>query len=60
MPVNTDMTASMTNSMETQTEAQLWRPAVDPNTGKTYWYHQITRQTQWTNPLENSMMGVVS
>eukprot|EP01083_Nonionella_stella_P168719 570492_1 len=42
-------------SIETQTEAQMWRPALDPNTGKTYYYHQLTRQTQWTNPLESSM-----
>lgn len=27
-----------------------WRSAVDATTGKTYWYHRITRQSQWTKP----------
>ena len=29
-----------------------WRSAVDPSSGKTYYYHIKTRETQWLKPLE--------
>jgi hypothetical protein len=29
-----------------------WKPAVDPRTGRTYYYHEITRETQWRKPME--------
>jgi hypothetical protein len=27
-----------------------WKSAVDPRTGKTYWYHRKTRETTWIRP----------
>jgi hypothetical protein len=27
-----------------------WRTAVDERTGRTYWYHRITRESTWTKP----------
>ena len=29
-----------------------WRTAVDPKSGKTYYYHTETRETQWRKPME--------
>eukprot|EP00934_Nitzschia_sp_Nitz4_P000907 Nitzschia sp. Nitz4//scaffold40_size135432//3323//5312//NITZ4_003225-RA/size135432-snap-gene-0.109-mRNA-1//1//CDS//3329551162//907//frame0 len=29
-----------------------WKSATDPRTGRTYYYHEITRETQWRKPLE--------
>ena len=31
---------------------QVWRSAVDPKTGRTYYYDVVTKQTQWRKPLE--------
>ena len=33
-------------------EPSPWREAVDPSTGKTYYYHEETRETSWTKPKE--------
>jgi hypothetical protein len=27
-----------------------WKSAVDPTTGKSYWYHRKTRESRWTKP----------
>lgn len=27
-----------------------WRTAIDERTGRTYWYHRITRESTWTKP----------
>ncbi|KAG7346634.1 WW domain containing protein [Nitzschia inconspicua] len=29
-----------------------WKSAVDPRTGRTYYYHEITRETQWRKPMD--------
>jgi hypothetical protein len=29
-----------------------WRSAVDPRSGQTYYFHEITRETQWRKPTE--------
>lgn len=32
-------------------EAKLWKTAVDEQSGRTYYYHTQTRETQWQKPL---------
>lgn len=32
----------------------LWRTAVDPRSGRPYYYHSVTKETTWTKPLEMS------
>ncbi len=29
-----------------------WKSAVDPRSGQTYYFHEITRETQWRKPME--------
>ena len=29
-----------------------WKSAVDPRSGQTYFFHEITRETQWRKPME--------
>ena len=35
------------SSLETRTPQTLWKTAVDPVTGRTYYYDNISRITQW-------------
>lgn len=37
--------------------ASMWRVATDQNTGKTYYYHTVTRAVQWHPPAEWAQMG---
>ncbi|CAM9280364.1 unnamed protein product [Pylaiella littoralis] len=32
-------------------EASMWRSVADPHTGKTYYYHVISRESVWDKPL---------
>ncbi len=36
---------------ETLEEAALWRSVADPQTGKTYYYHVLSRESVWDKPL---------
>jgi hypothetical protein len=50
----TSTTSTSTLRMATTENAQQshhWMTAEDPNTGKLYYYHEITRETQWRPPL---------
>eukprot|EP00557_Chaetoceros_sp_GSL56_P014706 CAMPEP_0176479260 /NCGR_PEP_ID=MMETSP0200_2-20121128/1644_1 /TAXON_ID=947934 /ORGANISM="Chaetoceros sp., Strain GSL56" /LENGTH=511 /DNA_ID=CAMNT_0017875291 /DNA_START=2164 /DNA_END=3699 /DNA_ORIENTATION=+ len=38
--------------MTHNTKKREWRSAVDPKTGRTYYYDVLTRETQWKKPLE--------
>ena len=31
-------------------DPSLWKTAIDPKTGRTYWYHRKTRESTWSKP----------
>lgn len=31
--------------------SSIWREAVDPASGRSYYYHLVTRETTWERPL---------
>jgi hypothetical protein len=35
---------------QSKKEKPLWKAVIDPNTGRTYYYHRKTRETTWTKP----------
>lgn len=37
---------------QTQKQKPLWKPVVDKNSGRTYFYHRKTRETTWIMPEE--------
>eukprot|EP00522_Entomoneis_paludosa_P005667 CAMPEP_0172455718 /NCGR_PEP_ID=MMETSP1065-20121228/12209_1 /TAXON_ID=265537 /ORGANISM="Amphiprora paludosa, Strain CCMP125" /LENGTH=950 /DNA_ID=CAMNT_0013208187 /DNA_START=298 /DNA_END=3150 /DNA_ORIENTATION=- len=39
-------------NMTTSNSSSKWKTAVDPKSGKTYYYHTETRETQWRKPME--------
>lgn len=36
--------------LDTINEVENWKSTVDPNTGRTYWYHRKTRESSWIKP----------
>ena len=38
--------------VSTPTAAGLWRSTIDPVSGRRYYYHKLTRKTQWDQPDE--------
>lgn len=43
---------SSSTTNENNDEEILWKEAVDPRSGKAYFYHTVTRKTQWHKPDE--------
>ena len=36
--------------LDTINEVENWKSTIDPNTGRTYWYHRKTRESSWVKP----------
>lgn len=42
--------ASPVKSKSDKPEKSSWKQAVDPKSGKPYWYNKVTKETTWKNP----------
>eukprot|EP00550_Attheya_septentrionalis_P001831 CAMPEP_0198283958 /NCGR_PEP_ID=MMETSP1449-20131203/3536_1 /TAXON_ID=420275 /ORGANISM="Attheya septentrionalis, Strain CCMP2084" /LENGTH=793 /DNA_ID=CAMNT_0043980863 /DNA_START=82 /DNA_END=2463 /DNA_ORIENTATION=+ len=43
---------SLPEPQDMRSKTRIWKSAVDPKSGRTYYYDSITRETQWSKPLE--------
>jgi hypothetical protein len=53
---NRDRSFARSNSQDSTDSLSkpVWKSAVDPSTGRTYYYDAITRKTQWSKVRESS------
>lgn len=42
---------------ETPKNRPLWKAAVCPKSGRTYYYHRVTRRTTWTKPRDEDIIN---
>lgn len=49
--IDEQMRAAAAEEKQLQAEATLWKTALDPKSGRAYWYHVKTRETQWRKPM---------
>jgi WW domain len=57
-PVSCDKATYSTPSSDptSPTRKAMWKAVVDPNTGRSYYYHRQTRETTWTKPPEEDII----
>jgi len=49
-PASLNSDKSLASNSELQKPKLIWKSVVDPNSGRTYYYHRKTRETTWTKP----------
>lgn len=52
LPTQTNPSKPSSDNNMTTSKRRDWRSAVDPKSGRTYYYDAISRETQWRKPLE--------
>jgi hypothetical protein len=45
-----EVSAEMKVTADKKSERSPWKPIFDPQTGRTYYFHSVTRQRTWTKP----------